>query len=186
MRDFTAEDKAQRARLEKQASVGDRANVVGNINRVSVDDTLFQRSAVAVLTRFPAGAQGRRRTVGEMNARHDAYLAKSERLDRLHPSSQLARAEASFRPQPSQDPDREGDDPASRERFVTPLREGETYDRVMDADGSMDADARTRASHFAGQGVKDLSLADMKERLILSLEQMRALSFAKLASSRYW
>jgi hypothetical protein len=39
---------------------------------------------------------------------------------------------------------------------VTPLAEGKTYDRVKDAGGAMDADARTRASHFGGQGERPI------------------------------
>ena len=60
---------------------------------------------------------------------------------------------------------------------MTPVIEGQTYDRVKDADGSMDADRQTRASHFEGQGVSDalnsLSVEDYRHIMSMRLRKHR-------------
>jgi hypothetical protein len=181
MKDWSREDRRQRERLEKQASVGERLNVVGLLNGVGMDDAVHQRSAADVLTKFRNAAQSRARTIASLNARHDAYLAKAalvEKFNRLHPLLQR-RTPAS----PTSDiPVGERDD-ARDDRIGPDLRD---HVRVTDAGGSMDADARTRESHFAGQGGKELGAREFKAELNLSIEQMRALATALVTHSRYF
>ena len=69
-------------------------------------------------------------------------------------------------------------DNAADERQVTPLRGGETYNRVRDVGGSMDADAETRATHWNGQGIHN-------GLLVLSAEDLRHLA-AMRYRSRFW
>ena len=185
MRDTTQarQDRRFRESLEKRSIDEGRVDVAGSLNRLAVQDGI-QQSAGDILTKLRAAAQGRRRTVNDLNSKHDAYLAKSA-FNRPHPSS-LARAEADFRPRPSQERDTEGTDPPYRERFVTPVIEGRTYDRVKDADGSMRADGRTRADKWDGQGGRNLGLKEMAEELRLTVEQMRALATARVVASRYF
>ena len=80
-----------RNRLEKVASIGPRADIVGHLNRVSQNDKVFQRNVSDILHGF-------RKAAAERSA---------------------------------------GDDDARDERFVTPLIEGRTYERVRDAAGAM-------------------------------------------------
>lgn len=166
MKDYTKEDKAQRARLEKQASVGERDDIVGRLNHVTFADAVFQRSAGDMLSSFRASAQGHRRTVNDLNARHDVMMAKAavEAFNRMDP---IKRAVASgFRAQPKQAPDTEGDDAAIDERYVSPLRAS----KVPGAEGSMNADAQTRREYEPR----------------ITVEGMRAIAIAKAWSSRYW
>ena len=63
--DWSKEDRRHRERLEKQASVGERLNVVGLLNGVGMDDAVHQRSAVDTLMKLRGGAQGRARTTAD-------------------------------------------------------------------------------------------------------------------------
>ncbi len=48
---------------------------------------------------------------------------------------------------------------------MTPVIEGQTYDRVKNAGGSMDADSQTTASHFEGQGCQRRTELAQRRRL---------------------
>ena len=63
---------------------------------------------------------------------------------------------------------------------MTRLVEGETYDRVRDAPGSMGADARTGADHFAD------GRASPVEPEWLTVESMRVIAGVKALNSRYF
>jgi len=141
MRDYTKEDRQHRERLEKNSSAGVRANVVDALNRIGENDDV-QRSAADVLLGLRKAAQGRARTVREMNARHDA-LQRGSNFETWQ------------------------DDPGQRE--PSRFDQGEQFDptltagRISDAAGSMATDARTR-DHWDGQGVhpQTLSLEQMR------------------------
>jgi hypothetical protein len=171
------QDRAFRERLEKRSIDEGRADVAGSLNRLSAKDGV-QKSAGLVLVALRASAQGRKREVGDLNAKHSEFMAKaaSEASNRLHP---LDRTAASFRPQPSQAPDREGEDPAYGDRYVSPLRAG----KVRDEAGSMRGGSR---DHWDDQGGRFLGAREFKEKLRLSPEQMRALAIAVTAASRYF
>jgi hypothetical protein len=156
MKDYRAEDKAQRARLEKQASVGPRADMVGHLNRMAAGDVL-QRSAVDVLGKLRADANGRRVRIADRNQRHDL----------------LYRAGV-FAERPAQEPDREGSDPAYGDRYVTPLRAAKT----PGAEGSISGgDAKAK---YGGSGVKTA------EPTFLTIEAMRQLAWARAMANRHW
>ena len=61
------------------------------------------------------------------------------------------------------------------ERFDPVLASG----RVRDAGGSMDADARTRASHFDGQGVHGIDPAFLLDVARALIEAVRQRSYAQ-------
>ena len=146
--DWTKQDREQRDRLQKHAGVGERrANIVSILNGVSENDVIIQRSAGDVLTGLRNAAQGRARTVRDMNAKHD-FLLKSGRI--------------------AAEPDLVGNDPPYRERFVSELR----ATRVRDAAGAMHGAQSTEdgandgSDHWVSGEVSDamdvLSVADMK------------------------
>ena len=143
-KDWSIEDRRHRERLERSASVGERANRVGALNRASEDNQVLQRGAAGVLAGLREGAQGRARTVNSMNSRHSAWLARSER-------------NGGFDVEPDSNFDHSASDPGNEddsrfehgEPYAPDLRAG----RVRDADGSMAADAGTCASHWDNQGI---------------------------------
>jgi hypothetical protein len=181
MKDLTQaqQDRRFRKALEARSIDQGRADVAGSLNRLAVQDGM-QQSAGVILSKLRLAAQGRRRTVGDTNARHDAMLAKAvlvEKFNRLHPLARRTPAS------PTSDiPVGERDD-ARDDRIGPDLRD---HVRVTDAGGRMDADARTRESHFAGQGGRELGAREFKADLNLSVEQMRALATALVTHSRYF
>jgi hypothetical protein len=76
MKDFTQEDKAMRKQLEARSINEGRANVADSLNKLAAGDA-FQRVAEDALMALRSGAQGRARTVNDLNARHDALLARA-------------------------------------------------------------------------------------------------------------
>jgi hypothetical protein len=159
MKDYRAEDRAQRARLEKQASVGQRADIVGHLNRVSEDDVTIQRGAIPVLTKLRADAQGRRVRIASRNQRHDL----------LHKAG-------IFQEQPEQDKTNPGPDPAYGDRYVSPTRAA----MAPGAEGGVSSDARTERDYYGGQGVKTA------EPTFLTIEAMRHLARARALAHRHW
>jgi hypothetical protein len=157
MKDYRAEDRKHRERLEKQASVGARADIVGRLNRVSEDDVVIQRAAAAILTKLRADAQGRRTRIASRNQRHDL----------LHKAGV-------FEERPEQEPDREGDDPAYGERYVSPLRAAKT----PGAEGSVSGSASTR-DYEPGKDVRPV------EPTFLTVEAMRVLAHARAVSEYF-
>ena len=172
MHDQSKEDRKHRERLERQSISEGRADLVGSLNKLASGDIL-QRAASDVLSGLRAAAQGRARTVGDLNARHDAFLAKAanEALSRTHP---LDRAAADFTPQPKQDTSEEGGDPAKDERYVSPLRAA----KVPGAEGGVKGGAR--GYEPKGDGPKPI------EPEFLTVEQMRVIAGVKALASRYF
>jgi hypothetical protein len=172
MHDYTKEDRKHRERLEAQSVPMARADRVASLNRLAAGDVL-QRSAAAVLTGLRNSAQGRARVINDLNARHDAALAKgvaAEAFNRLHP---LSRAAADFRPRPEQEPDSEGTDAAKDERYVSPLRAA----KVPGAEGRIEGGGR----HYEPKG-EPSSI----EPEFLTVEQMRVIAGVKALASRYF
>ena len=166
MRDFKAEDRAQRAKLERQSSAGQRADIVGSLNKIAAGDARRELPGVLAYRALMAAQGGHARDVARLNKRHD-LLMRTGRLDRIHPDS-LARA-AAERPRVSA----AEEDDARDSLYVTPLKAG----RVPDADGSMVADAGTRAGHWDDQGVHPRTF---------TIEEMAALAAAQVRASRYF
>jgi hypothetical protein len=179
MKDYTAEDKAMRKRLEARSVDLGRAPVVEALNKASSLDSI-QKNASLVLHALRISAQGHRRTISALNAAHDTALAKAaaeQSFNRLHPLSRRVPASET-----TDIPRNERDD-ARNDRIGPDLRD---FSPVQDRDGSMDADAQTRALLFAGQGGRELGAKEFKEQLVLSIEQMHALATAAVQSNRYW
>ena len=177
------EDRRVRERLERSSPRGERrADIVGCLNRVSEDDTVLRHGAEGILLGLRNAAQGRARTVGDMNARHDDWLRRSTTAMPVNAGASFGEARLS--------PERRGPsgsrfeiqpgDPGSRpSRFswndkTDPPRR---VPQVRDADGNMRGARSTEdgsndgSDHWQNQGVHNLGSYGY-EGEVLSIEDM--------------
>jgi len=170
--------------------------VVGRLNAVSENDRVIQRSAGDVLSGLRNLAQGRSRTVGDMNARHDACLRRSTTAapvqagasygdsrsldDRRGPSG------SRFNFRPSDPGNRRGSRFEWGERFDPPRR----VPRIRDVEGALHGDGRddgdtgdrnSGSDHWADGKVRPIE-AGIE---VLTTEQLRVLAEVKSRQSRY-
>ena len=97
VRDYSAEDREQRERLERNSGGGQRANVVGMVNQLAkIHDkrALPGLSAYGVIRLLQSNGGAQAKAARRHNRAHDAFL------ERLHPGSELARAAAEPRQAP--------------------------------------------------------------------------------------
>jgi len=157
MRDYSAEDRAQRERLQKNSGPGEGRADLGRIVALAAVDAIAGRGVEGVLDGLRRMAQTQPAIARGHNRAHDEWMAR--------------RRVSAGRP------DFEDQDDARDQPHVTPVSPRGTSPvatRVRDADGSMDADAHTRATHF-GQGIH----AAME---VLSVEDLRHLAAQKWRS----
>jgi hypothetical protein len=153
MVDWAKEDRKQRDKLERASRRGERADVVGTINKMVGQHAAREMPGLGAygVIRLLQDNGAHARKVRQHNAAFEKMLADGA-------SGKAAERSA-------------GD-----ERYTPKLE----ADQVRDADGSMDADARTRADHFGGQGVHPI------EPEWLTVEQLRVIAGVKALNSRYW
>jgi hypothetical protein len=158
MRDYSAEDRAQRERLQKNSGPGEGRADLSRIVGMAAVDAVAGRSVEGTLGALRNMAQSQPAIARAHNMAHDAWLRR--------------RRVAAGRP------DFVDQDDARDERHVTPVSasgRSPGVDRITDSGGSIDADARTRADHFGGQGIHDAME-------VLSVEDMRHLAAQKWRS----
>jgi hypothetical protein len=97
MRDYTAEDKAMRERLERQSPGGRRVDMVDRLNRMAAGDAAQGLPGITAYALIMAAQQAHGRHVRKLNKTHDRAIAagkldggEGERLDRIHPASVAA------------------------------------------------------------------------------------------------
>jgi hypothetical protein len=135
---YTAEDRKVRERLEKRSGPGEGRADLSRIVGMAAVDAIGGRSVEGTLDALRNMAQSQPAIARGHNQRHDAWIRRKR----------VPAARLNF----------EGEDDARDERnisIVSPRGTSPGVGRITDSAGSIDADARTRADHFSGQGVHD-------------------------------
>jgi hypothetical protein len=170
-------DRAQRERLERQSPSGSRLSLVDILNGHSRERAASE-GGLDVITKLRADQELGRRTASQHNRSYERF-EKSADFNRLMPvnsggsygearlvETRAVKPRGQFDFDAGRDPGRRQDSQFQwSDKFDPPGRVG----RVRDAAGSMDADARTRADHWSGQGLHGIDpafLLDVARRLI--------------------
>ena len=165
MVDWMKQDREQRARLERNSSIGERADVCGMLNMVAGDHAgreLPGLGAYGVIRLLQNNGAAQARTARQHNRTFEKMLTTGA-LDRLHPDAEGRRGLRRAAAERSA-----GDDDARDEEYV-PKREAR---RVRDADGSI----------RGGDG-KQFADGDVRDAMeVLSVEDLRHIARARWRS----
>ena len=193
MRDHANEDRKVRERLERNSIQGPRANRVGDLNKAvaaHAERELPVLAAIGLLRVRQSGEAARSREARQHNRAHDDWLRRTAAPIQ---GAKGCTSDAVLSPERRQEPRRRvaaerpdfaNQDDARDERFVTPIREGETYNRLRDPDGAFDGGGSTEdgvndgSDHWKNQGVHDLGPYGYGGD-VLSHEDMRHLAAQK-------
>jgi hypothetical protein len=147
MKDYRAEDRRQRERLERNTGAGTRVNMAAQVNALAkgrAGREMPGLSAYGVIRLLQSNGAAEAREARRHNRAHDAYLARA------------------FDPPPEPDRNIPGDDPPYDDRYVTPIVEGRTYVSVGEG-GTTGVSGSARAMYepegISVEGMRALALA---------------------------
>ena len=148
--DWSKADAEQRARLERNSHPGTHANRAADLNKVAgyhASREMPGLGAYGVIRLLQSN-----RIVKQTPVQSGASYGEA-RLDPQRPTPTRSNFDTgNWRIGQDTSPEAEGAPDARDERFISELKAG----KIRDSAGSMDADARTRGDHWAGQGKHDL------------------------------
>jgi hypothetical protein len=139
---WTEQDKAQRARLEKQSPSAGRRDLAGIINSMVTQDAASEMAGIDAILGIRKAQRLSRRTASDHNRAYEIFeRAAAEGFNRLHPQRKPAA------PAPV-DADRIGPDDAHRDRIGPDLE----AKRLLDAAGALaSGDPRAKDHWPSGQ-----------------------------------
>jgi hypothetical protein len=170
VKDYRDEDRAMRAKLERNSGGGQRVDMAGLVNQLTkIHDrrALPGMGAYAMIRLLQSNGGAEGREARAHNRAHDAFMNKLGDFDRLHPDSAMARRVPAS--ETSGIPANQRDD-ARDQPFVTPVVAGRTYVAAGDGGSRMDSDQQTRDDYLPDS---------------LSVEEMASLASA-MAARRYY
>ena len=169
------DDKATRAKLERQSASGSRRGLVSLLNAMEYGRAAVASPDLGFLTKLRDDQQLARRTPQRHNREHAKFekAQAAEGFNRLHPSSPLSRGSGfDFR---SDDPGMSGRSNFGQwDRFAPPQRgEDGSGSIVPDAAGSLQSDDPRARDHWSSGRVEAIQAAFLLEATRLLVEAIR-------------